>query len=290
MTMKPTTYDILMIQRGYYEKFLQAEASVAEVLMAGMVSPSADADADEDRNPAPEVVSIQEGVAVVSISGMLTNRHSWVNKYLGLVAYERINQAIMYALEQDVKAVVFYFDTPGGKVNGVAETADLISNIPVKTFSYAGGSMCSAGYFLGCQADYVFSDMMAMVGSIGVIMEFYDYSGFLKERKIKPVRFRSGNLKGAGSPAFALMKEEIAHIQGIVMSMADNFYQIVMDARGIDMAVMKARDIISGKEFIGEQAVHAMLVDGVKPFGVVMTQAIEEAEKHLTNTSQMMYG
>jgi ClpP class serine protease len=290
MTIKSVSYDILLIQRGYYEKFLQAEASIPDVL-AKFSEPELSSASDEDKNPAPELLSItDEGVAVISISGMLTNRHSWVNKYLGLVAYERIAQAIMYGIEQSAKAFVFYFDTPGGKANGMAEVADLISNIPVKTWSYAGGSMCSAGYFLGCQSDYVFTDLMALVGSIGVVIEFYDYSKFLKENKITPVRFRSGDLKGAGSKNFSLSKREREHIQNIVMTMAENFYTTVEDARGIDRSVMEARDILSGKEFVGAQAVQALLVDGVKPYGEVLLQATTEAEKHLTNDANMLYG
>jgi ClpP class serine protease len=103
----------------------------------------------------------------------------------------------------------------------------------------------------------------------------------LKEAGIKVHRFRSGPLKATGDPDFALTREEKAYLTEKTTYMANTFYNIVSDARGLPLAAMEKLGITSGRTFIGEQAKAAMLIDEVKTFDQSILKAYDLAKKYL---------
>jgi ClpP class serine protease len=183
------------------------------------------------------------------------------------------------------------YDTPGGSATGVTDIAETIASINIPTISYAYGNMCSAGYLLGSQSDEMYCDRFSMVGDIGVKISFMDYSKYLAEAKKTPVRFRSGDLKGAGDQKFSLSKKEKAYIQEIVDHMAEVFYEIVSEARGVPVDYLHKSGITDGRAYVGTQSLEVGLVDGVKTFEEVTLLAIEKAEKFLDRSAgQGLYG
>ena len=282
--------ELLAISKLHETKFHESLEIVASLdAKATIEQIAAMADSEERRVPYPLTVT-DSGVSIINIHGALTNRESYYNKYYGLISYQAINDSILYMMEEtDTKVVVFDYDTPGGSVNGMDSHAELISSLPIPTISFASGTMASAGYFSGSQSDYVYAGKMSMVGSIGVILGWYNYSKMLAKNGIKPERFRSGDLKAAGNSDFELSKKERDHINGLVSYMANVFFDIVSDARGIPRDVMEMLDITSGKEFIGEEAKQAMLIDDVMSYDKVLLKAYGMAEKALTNSSSSVY-
>ena len=278
--------ELLAISKLHESKFYQSLDIVASLDAKATMDQVAQEDIE-----VPYLLTVTDaGVSVIHISGALTNRESYYNRYYGLISYQAITDSIMYMLEEtDTKVAVFKYDTPGGAVNGMTDVSELISSLPMPTISFASGSMASAGYFLGSQSEEVYADKMSMVGAIGVILGWYNYSKLLAKQGIKPERFRSGDLKAAGDGDFDLTKKEKEHINDLVVYMANVFFDIVSDARGIPREVMETLDITSGKEFIGEQAKQVMLIDDVMSYDKVLLKAYGMAEKALTNSSTTVY-
>jgi signal peptide peptidase SppA len=277
--MMEIQHQILAIAESSFIRFVNMEAALDLKLMEAC---STDVEEEGSR-----LLSIHDNVALIEIKGMLVNRDSWLNRYFGAISYNEIRQACIEAMEAGASAVVFNIDSPGGNVAGLADTANLISNMGVKTLSFTSSAMCSAAYFLGCQTDKVYADTFAEVGSVGVVVKMYDRSKHLADMGIKPLRFRSGKLKAVGDPDFKMSKEELNYVQDKVLKYASKFYDIVSDARGMPLPVMEKAGITSGKTFIGEEAKDVNLVDGIHTFDEVMLKAFtlaKEVDKDVTNS------
>lgn len=117
-------------------------------------------------------VRIQNGVAIIPISGVITGRLDFLTYILGGTALDILAKDFRTALENsDVRAIVLDFDSPGGIAVGPAEMADMIFNArgskPI--ISYVGRNCCSAAYWLASAADKIVAHPSALLGSIGVV-------------------------------------------------------------------------------------------------------------------------
>ena len=92
-------------------------------------------------------VRIQNGVAIIPVSGVITGRMDFLTYILGGTALDILAKDFRTALENsDVRAIVLDFDSPGGIAVGPAEMADMIFNArgnkPI--ISYVGRNCCPA--------------------------------------------------------------------------------------------------------------------------------------------------
>lgn len=74
-------------------------------------------------------VRIQNGVAVIPVSGVITGRMDFLTYVLGGTALDILAKDFRTALENsDIRAIILDFDSPGGIAVGPAEMADMIFN------------------------------------------------------------------------------------------------------------------------------------------------------------------
>lgn len=256
------------------EKFLESPEAIKMMATWDMEQP--------DKEPEPKplksyITTIQDGVGVVNISGELVNDDYRYNRYMDLLSYDEIIRAIIDLQENNVKSALFNLDTPGGEGGKMLDVADMISNLNFPTIAHTSTSMCSAGYFLGCQADHVYSNEMASVGSVGVYLKVGNFSEMYKKIGISFERFRSGDLKATGDPAFELTDKERKYLIDRVAKLASKFYNVVSQARGIPLELLMETEIPTGRTFSGREAVANYLVDGIQSFEQSYTKALQLA-------------
>lgn len=250
-------------------EYMNAQESIIAKMTAG---PMED---DDEEDGCPYLLSVEEGVATLSITGSLTNRESPWNQFFGITSYGAIREAMVYAAsDPEIKHIMLDINSGGGAVNGVADTANLIRlvNDKVKPVTaYTDGSMCSAAYWLGCSAGEVYSSNIATVGSIGVIATHMEYSKQLKEDGIGVTVMRSGKYKALVNSVEPLTEAAKEQMQ----SQLDTVYGIFVD----HVAAMtdRPRDYVEanmaqGREFLGEQAKNAGLVDGISTYDELMSE------------------
>ena len=173
----------------------------------------------------PEVTSLASqmtrmagAVAIISITGPIdrvTRYNCWSGQIFA-VGQDVIKAAIAQAVQNpSVGAVLLSFNSPGGVVAGTKELADYIASVrDVKPFaSYADGLAASGAYWLASAPVRVFAPVTGPVGSIGVIMEVADLSGFYRTMGIDLQYIASGKWKVAGREAHPLTDEERSYFQ-----------------------------------------------------------------------------
>ncbi len=265
-----------------YDKWVELDAAVDEKIRAFTPGDSVD---DSDKPYLLEINS--DGVGVISIHGPLTNRDSWVNQFFGVTSYGAIREALIYAAEApEVQQILLDVHSGGGSVAGVLDTANLIRMVndkvkPITAFS--DGAMMSAAYWLGVSAGEVYASKTAEVGSIGVIATHMERSKMLKDAGIGVTVMRSGKEKALANAVEPLSEKAKAQIQGQLDEVYKIFVGHVAEARNVPYAYADA-NMADGKEFLGQQALDAGLVDDITSYDELMQSLIKKSVDSINNT------
>lgn len=232
---------------------------------------------------ANRLLSIDGDLARISVKGPLINSDFvLLNMFMGATGYPEIREALVEAAtNQKVKHILLDVDSPGGQVSGIADTADLVSQInenvkPIDAFT--DGSMASAAYWLGVGARSITATKTANVGSIGVIMTHMERSRQLEQAGIKATVIRSGRYKQLGNPAEPLTEEGKAELQALADSTYEVFLSHVAQNRGKPVDFVRT-SMAEGRVFVGANALHAGLVDEISGFDSLMSKLADKVDK-----------
>ena len=246
-----------------YKSYTDRSSKAQEAMLSGWGD---EPDEHDDQCSEPDNFTLFDNVAVIDVTGTLTNDDSFWTRMMGDTSYNQIRRAqIEAATHQNVKCIVLNIDSGGGTPNGLADVADInqqISKLGIPVYAYTGGVMASAAYWLGASCDKVFCGETADVGSIGVISIHKEYTGMLKQDGIKATVMRAGSEKALGNPYETLSDKAKANIQDRIDTLYDVFINNIAKFRGYSPEYVKEK-MADGKEFIGQQAYDIGLVDGI---------------------------
>ena len=258
-----------------YEAALDAETRI----MAGMntVEPPTD--------EYPRLLSVSDGLAVISIKGPLMNNDSWMLRMFGATGYPEIRDALVAAVnDPEVKQILLDCDSGGGAVSGCDDTGNLIRSVnKVKPVTAYGDTMASAMYWLACSAGRVYSSKSALVGSIGVKATFREYTKQNEQDGVSVTVIRAGKYKALADPNEKLTPEAKAQIQAVVDAAYGVFVDHVAEMRGKTYAYTD-KTMADGQEFIGQAAVDVGLTDGITTFDAVVGGLKKKILASLTKT------
>lgn len=221
----------------------------------------------------PRLLEVSEGLATITIKGPLVNSDSPLLEMFGVTGYPEIREAILAAAnDPEVSQILLDIDSGGGQVSGVSDTAKLIRlvNDKVKPVSTYTDTMASAAYWLGCSAGSVYAGRASMVGSIGVIATFAEFSK-ANEMEGKTVTvIRAGKYKALANANEPLTQEGRAQIQALVDSSYSVFIEHVAEMRGVTYAIAD-KVMGDGQEFIGKASLDVGLIDGITNFDALVS-------------------
>lgn len=232
----------------------------------GMIEARAGKDADPFE--LPPLVEVRDGVGIVSLKGPLVSGSAGWMRLFGVTGYDDFQAGLMEAAtDKSVKSLMIYAATPGGAVEGVDETSEMVKQIsalkPVLT--YAGGSMASAGYWIGSAGSRRLASRTSQVGSIGVVATHIEYSQKMAKEGITPTVVRSGKWKALGGPYEPLSDLAREELQATADAINDIFEARVAVNVGRTQKQVHER-MGQGRVFMGSKAVDAGLVDGIATF------------------------
>jgi protease IV len=176
-----------------------------------------------------------------------------------------MRSALQQAREDDrVKAVVLEIDSPGGEVTA----SDIIYNAVVKTRSkkpvvvYMETLTASGGYYISCGGKFLMANETTITGSIGVIIQTFNYEQLLNKIGLVSVVFKSGKFKDMLNGARPVTPEERELMQGFVMKTYDKFLGIVAKERNLSADSLR-NTVADGRVLSGKEALENKLIDGL---------------------------
>ncbi|MCU1312173.1 MAG: signal peptide peptidase [Candidatus Angelobacter sp.] len=195
-------------------------------------------------------------IAVVDVEGVLIDSKQF------------IKDLKRYDDDDSVKAIIVRINSPGGGVAASQEMYQAVRRIRdrkkkpiVSSISTVGAS---GAYYVAVGTSKIFADTGSIVGSIGVIAQWYNYGDLLRWAKLKDVTLKAGELKDTGNPARDMTPAERAYMQGIIDDMHGQFIHDV--AEGRKMKDDDLKPLASGRVWTGQQALPLKLIDQLGDF------------------------
>jgi len=193
---------------------------------------------------------VVDGVAVISISGVIDHDASELDVAFGSADVATIREHIALALaDSSVSAIVLDFDSPGGRITGVPELAAYISKASAQKpiVSFTDSMMASAAYWLASGSAAIVSTPSADVGSIGVYIPVLDVSGYYERMGVSVDLIKAGDLKAAGYPGTTLSDDQRADLQQGVDEVFAMFKTSVSASRQVNPAAMRGQSLMGAK-------------------------------------------
>src|SRR5512146_2797274 len=195
-------------------------------------------------------------IGVVDIEGVILDPES------------AVKQLKRFADDDSIKAIVLHLNTPGGGAAASEEIYREVRRIRDEKKKRIVASIetvgASGGYYIASGTNKIYADEGSIVGSIGAIMEWYNYGDLVRWAKVSEVIIKSGEFKDTGDPMRELTPREKEYLQGMVMNMMGQFVHAVADGRG--MNENQVRSIADGRVWTGQQALPLKLIDQVADF------------------------
>lgn len=202
---------------------------------------------------------IKDGIGIIPIGGPMGVGLGEFEKGAGAVDLGDVMDEIKQMEEdEECKAIVLNFDSPGGMFQGTFELCNRIMACDKPIYAFASGKMCSAAYAAAAATDGIFALPSSIIGNIGVYTVFTDLSGLAERAGVKVKVIASGPIKGMGQPGTSLSAEQEMFMKQNVSRMAEVFFNHIRAQRDTI-----SEDDMGGQFYFGQEAVDRGFVDGV---------------------------
>jgi len=206
--------------------------------------------------------------AIVAVGAVATTGGPAASGSIARVNIEgliRSDQQRVEALERLEKsshaAVIVHINSPGGTTAGSEQLYDSLVRLKAKkpVVVVVEGLAASGGYIAALAADQIVARQSSLVGSIGVLFQFPNFSELLKTVGVKVEEVKSSPLKAAPNGFEPTSPEARAALDALVKDSYAWFRGLVKDRRGMDEALLEK--VADGRVFTGRQAIDLKLVD-----------------------------
>ena len=184
----------------------------------------------------------------------------------------RSDQERVEALERLEKsqaaAVIVHINSPGGTTAGSEQLYDALTRLKAKKplVVVVEGLAASGGYITAIAADHIIAQQSSLVGSIGVLFQFPNFSELLKTVGVKVEEVKSSPLKAAPNGFEPTSPEARAALDSLVKDSYAWFRGLVKERRAMDDAQLEK--VADGRVFTGRQAVDLKLIDQLEIDGL----------------------
>jgi len=181
--------------------------------------------------------------------------------------------------DDDVKAVVLRVNSPGGSAYASEQIWRAVTQLKSKkpVVVSMGGYAASGGYYISCNANYIYSEPTTLTGSIGIFGMFPDFSGLLTDKLgVKFDEVKTNKHAAFGTMARPFNEEEMVMLGNYIDRGYELFRKRVADGR--KMPVEKVEEIAQGRVWLGTDALPIKLVDAIGSLDDAVKKAAELAK------------
>lgn len=159
------------------------------------------------------------------------------------------------------RAVIVHIDSPGGTTAGSEQLYDALRDLQSRKpmVVVVDGLAASGAYIAALSSEHIVAQETSLVGSIGVLFQYPNFTDVLKTIGIKVEEVKSSPLKAAPNGFEPTSPEARAAIESIVLDSYSWFKGLVKDRRKMDDSLLT--QVADGRVFTGRQAINLKLVD-----------------------------
>ncbi|MET0310887.1 MAG: S49 family peptidase [Burkholderiaceae bacterium] len=178
------------------------------------------------------------------------------------------------------QAVVLLINSPGGSPVQAGIINDELRRLKAKhnkpVYAVVEESCASAAYYIAVSADRIYVDKASIVGSIGVLMDGFGFTGLMEKLGVERRLMTAGENKGFLDPFSPQTEKQRAYAQAMLDQIHKQFIDVVKAGRG--QRLKESPDTFSGLFWTGQQAVEMGLADQVGNLDFVAREVVKAEE------------
>ena len=220
-------------------------------------------------------------------AGKLTDgkRHSAMVQLNGVIqgkseaSAERIVNALQNAFEDErTQGVILRINSPGGSPVQAGIIYDEIRRLREKhpktpLYAVVEDVCASGGYYVAAATDQIYVDKASVLGSIGVLMDGFGFTGSMDKLGIERRLLTAGENKGFLDPFSPQEPKHKEHAQVLLNDIHRQFIDVVRKGRG--KRLKETPELFSGLMWTGAQSVELGLADGFGNVDYVAREVIK---------------
>lgn len=182
--------------------------------------------------------------------------------------------------DKAAQAVVLRINSPGGSPVQAGIVHDEIRRLKAlhkkRVYAVVEEICASGAYYIAVAADEIYVDKASLVGSIGVLMDGFGFTGSMEKLGIERRLLTAGANKGMLDPFSPQNAEQTAYAKAMIDQIHQQFIKVVKDGRGTRLK--ETPETFSGLFWNGEEALRQGLVDKIGNLDYVAREVIKAEE------------
>lgn len=185
----------------------------------------------------------------------------------GMNSADKINSSLRSAFQdKNTRGVILRINSPGGSPVQSGYINDEIRRLRAKypdipLYAVVGDMCASGGYYIAAAADKIFVDKASLIGSIGVLMDSFGFTGTLEKLGIERRLLTAGENKTFLDPFSPLDPVQKEHATKLLREVHEQFIQVVKHGRGDRLK--NDPEIFSGFVWTGQKSIDLGLADAM---------------------------
>jgi len=179
--------------------------------------------------------------------------------------------------DASARAVVIRINSPGGSPVQAGIIHDELQRLKKlhdkKLYVVVEESCASGAYYVAAAADEIYVDKASIVGSIGVLMDGFGFTGLMDKLGVERRLITAGENKGMLDPYSPLPERQRALAQAMIDQIHRQFIEVVRHGRGDRLK--ETPETFSGLFWNGEEAVKLGLADGLGSLDYVAREVVK---------------
>jgi protease IV len=208
--------------------------------------------------------------AVIEIKGEISSG--------GETSADQVITSLRNAFEdKGAKAVVLLINSPGGSpvqagmINDEIYRLKTLHKKPV--YAVVEETCASAAYYIAVAADQIYVDKASIVGSIGVLMDGFGFTGLMDKLGIERRLMTAGENKGFMDPFSPQTEKHRVFTQGMLNEIHQQFIAVVKKGRGTRLK--ETSETFTGLFWSGQQAIELGLADKIGTLDFVAREVVK---------------
>jgi protease-4 len=214
-----------------------------------------------------------------------TGKHTALVELRGVISAEGAASAdnVIAGLQAAFKdkytqGVILRINSPGGSPVQAGHINDELKrlrakypNIPV--YAVVEDICASGGYYVAVAADNIYVDKGSIIGSIGVLMDGFGFTGLMDKLGIERRLLAAGENKGFLDPFSPIRDNQVEYANSMLQEIHQQFITVVRQGRG--KRLKETPELFSGLLWVGPKSIELGLADALGSVDYVAREVIK---------------
>jgi protease-4 len=196
-----------------------------------------------------------------------------------LASADNVNAGLQEAFkDKRTQGVILRINSPGGSPVQAGHINDEIRRLRAKhpdipLYAVVEDICASGGYYVAAAADRIFINKASIIGSIGVLMDSFGFTGAMEKLGVERRLLAAGDNKGFLDPFSPILESQKAHAQDMLGQIHQQFIGVVRQGRG--KRLKETPEMFSGLLWVGQKSIELGLADAFGSVELVAREVIK---------------